>query len=245
MDRHTPFSAEDVFFTQRVVSRDRAAEKIAVELVVVPKRSAAQLTDRLANIGITASSMVVGLRDGEIEVGEFLACSNLLTRERKTPNRSAIRQSRRWLELAVAVLAVMALLIPAAHDGLVGRSLQQEVDVAKIAASRAQDARMQLQDLVQPGEEFQRLRSSKPLAVAVLDEITRVVPDDTWLDRVEIDEGLIRVHGESEQASVLLALFENSDMFSDASFSSTITRNARSEQDRFAIEATIDRPVAP
>ena len=98
MDRHTPFRAEDVFFTQRVISRDRASEKIAVELVVVPKRSAAQFADRLANVRITASSMVVGLQDGALAVGEFEASANLLTREGKTPNRSAIRQSRRWLE---------------------------------------------------------------------------------------------------------------------------------------------------
>lgn len=245
MDRHTPFSADDVFFTQRVTSRDRVAEKIAVELVAVPKRAALAVMDWLAGFGVTAASIVVRLRDAALTAGDLVASGNLLNRDGKDQNRSAIRQSRRHLEWAVAVLAISALAIPAVHDGLSIRSLQQEVDVAKASAAKAQSAQRQLQDLVQPGEEFLRLRSSTPLAVAVLNEVTRVVPDNTWLDRVEIDLGVVRLQGESDQAAVLLALFEDSSMFSDAKFSSTITRNARSERDRFAIEASINEPVAP
>lgn len=245
MDRHTPFSAADVFFTQRVVSRDREAEKISVELVVVPKRSAAAVMDRLADSGITASSLLVRLQNDVVVAGELVASGNLLTHEGKEQNRSAIRQNRRYLEWAVAVLAVFALAIPSVRDGLSNRSLQQEVDVAKAAAAKAQSAQRQLQELVQPGEEFLRLRSSTPLAVAVLNEVTRVLPDNTWLDRVEVNQGRVRLQGESDQAAILLALFEDSDMFSDARFSSTITRNARSERDRFGIEVTINRPVTP
>jgi general secretion pathway protein L len=244
MDRHTPFTAEDVFFTQRVVSRDRSSEKITVELVVVPKRTAAEFMDRLATIGIMVSSMVVRLQDGAPEAGDFVAFTELLKVNEKVRSQSAIRQNRRRLALAVLVLAISALLIPAIHDGLVGRSLQQEVDTARLSAEKAQDARKQLLALEQPGEEFLLLRSSTPLAIAVLNEVTRIVPDHTWLDRVEVDQGMIRLHGESEQAAVLLALFENSTLFSDARFSSTITRNARSERDRFAIEATINEQVA-
>ena len=170
---------------------------------------------------------------------------NLLNRDGKHQNRSAIRQSRRHLEWAVAVLAILALAIPAVHDGLSNRSLQQEVDVAKASAAKAQSAQRQLQELVQPGEEFLRLRSSTPLAVAVLNELTRVLPDNTWLERVEVNKGRVRLQGESDQAAILLALFEDSNMFSDARFSSTITRNARSERDRFGIEATITAPVTP
>jgi general secretion pathway protein L len=245
MDRHTPFTADDVFFTQRVTSRDRAAEKIDVELVAVPTRSAATIMDRLTSAGITALSLVVRSRDGALIAGDFMASGNLLAREGKHQNRSAVRQNRRHLEFAVVILAILALVIPAAHNGWVTRSLHQDVDAAKVSAETAQSAQNQLLELVQPGEEFLRLRSSTPLAVAVLNEMTRIVPDSTWLDHVEISKGLVRLQGESVQAAALLALFEGSDMFSDARFSTTVTRNARSERDRFGIEATINEPVAP
>jgi general secretion pathway protein L len=245
MDRHTPFSAENVYFTHRVVSRDRVAEKIAVELVVVPRRSAAAVMDRLAAVGITASSMVVRLQEIVLAAGDLVASANLLTHESKDRNRSEIRQNRRHLEFAVVVLTVLALLIPTVHNGLQKRSLQQDVDVAKVSATKAQDAQRQLHELVQPGEEFLRLRSSTPLAVAVLNEVTRILPDDTWLDRVEVNQGRVRLQGESEQAAVLLALIEDNNMFSDAKFSSTITRNARSERERFGLEASINEPEAP
>jgi general secretion pathway protein L len=245
MDRHTPFSAGDVFFTQRVVSRDREAEKIGVELVVVPKRSAASMMERLTAVGITASSMVVQLQETALAAGDLLTSGNLLTHETRSHNRSAIRQSRRHLGYTVLVLAVLALIIPTVNNGLQKRSLQQDVDIAKVSAAKAQDAQRQLLELVQPGEEFIRLRSSTPLVVAVLNEVTRVLPDNTWLDRVEVNQGQVRLQGESEQAAILLALFEDSAMFSDAKFSSTITRNARSERDRFGIEVSINEPVVP
>jgi general secretion pathway protein L len=244
MDRHTPFSAEDVYFTHRVVSRDRDTARIAVELVVVPRRSASTFIEMLADIGVTPSSMVVDGREQPIEPGVFASCPNLLAAGGKVQNRSVSRRGRIRLMQAVAFLFAVAVLMPVIDQRLIQQSLQQQVVVAKEAATRAEDARSQLRALLEPGKEFARLRSSTPLAVAVLNEVTEIVPDDTWLNRLEIGRGQIRLQGESEQAAALLALFEANQMFSDARFSSTVTRNARSERDRFAIEATITVPVS-
>jgi general secretion pathway protein L len=77
-----------------------------------------------------------------------------------------------------------------------------------------------------------------------MDEITRVVPDNTWLVRFEVRGPKLGIQGESEGASSLLALLEASDLIENATFSSPVTKNPRTSNDRFAIEARIRSPEA-
>ena len=79
-----------------------------------------------------------------------------------------------------------------------------------------------------------------PTKIRLLDEITRVMPDDTWLSQVQVKGGIVRIQGESEGASSLIGLMENSDLLRDVSFSSPVTKNPRTSNDRFVIQASIE-----
>jgi len=89
---------------------------------------------------------------------------------------------------------------------------------------------------------FATRRAELPTTIRLMDEITRVIPDDTWLVRLEVRGSKLRIQGESEGASSLLALLEASDLIENATFSSPVTKNPRTSNDRFAIEAGIRSP---
>ncbi len=76
--------------------------------------------------------------------------------------------------------------------------------------------------------------------VELLNELTRILPDDTWLSMLEVSGSKLRVQGESGSASSLIGLIEESDLFHDPGFASPITRNRRTGLDRFVLEAEIE-----
>ena len=71
-----------------------------------------------------------------------------------------------------------------------------------------------------------------------VDESARVRNSVTLV--VQVDGNTVRIHGESERASSLIGLIEESALLKDARFSSPVTKNPRTSNDRFVIEAVID-----
>ena len=52
----------------------------------------------------------------------------------------------------------------------------------------------------------------------MLDELTRCLPDDTWVTQVIINEGKIQLRGEALAAATVIRLIEQSDYFEKAEF---------------------------
>jgi len=75
--------------------------------------------------------------------------------------------------------------------------------------------------------------------VQVLGEMATLLPDDTWLNSLEIKQGTIRIQGESDAASQLISLLEESPLFEQTSFTSPVTQNSRTNKERFAISSSI------
>ncbi len=66
-----------------------------------------------------------------------------------------------------------------------------------------------------------------------------MLPDNTWVEQLEIRNGQLELRGQSSEATALLSLIEASSMFQGATFRSPITRDRRTDQDRFFLTAQI------
>jgi general secretion pathway protein L len=78
-----------------------------------------------------------------------------------------------------------------------------------------------------------------PTAVEVLDEITRTLPDDTWLLQLVFRDGTLRISGYSENPSALIRLLEQSALLTEVRFSSPVTMDPRLGRERFNIITVI------
>jgi general secretion pathway protein L len=67
-------------------------------------------------------------------------------------------------------------------------------------------------------------------------ELTRILPADAWLTSYQQEDDTITISGFSTGAARLQKLIEDSPVFRDAQFVSSITRDA-SGKDRFTIRA--------
>jgi len=78
-----------------------------------------------------------------------------------------------------------------------------------------------------------------PAAVVILDKLSSILPDGTYLTDLTLDGGRIRIAGISSNAVQLVPLLEKSGQFKNATFYAPTTRLAEGNSDRFSIEATL------
>jgi general secretion pathway protein L len=69
----------------------------------------------------------------------------------------------------------------------------------------------------------------------VWDELSRILPDHTFLNEVRIADGKVAVSGFSSEAAHLVRIIDHSPLFSDAVLAAAITPDATEHKDRFSI----------
>lgn len=84
-----------------------------------------------------------------------------------------------------------------------------------------------------------RSRSAVPLAIEVLADITRILPDDTYLDRLVITNSSVQMQGKSKNAQQLIPLVNGSNLLDDAAFRGSTRLDARSGLEIFEVNAEV------
>jgi general secretion pathway protein L len=236
MDRYTPFEADEVYYDYVVIARN-AAQGLQVALTVVPRAAVEPVLKALRELGVQPE-----LLDVESE-------ENVENEERNLLPAAQRRASRAWrtsLLLGLAsLLGAAVLAAPLIEKAEAVARLEREVQAARAEALLAERARKDLERLGAEENALPERRKQRPASITMLQELTRLLPDGTWLSHADFAGSRVRIRGESENAAALLASIEKSGLFSEASFDGSVTRDPGSERERFAIAATAragDRP---
>lgn len=239
LDRQTPFSADQVSFHGRVLSRDAAAQQLAVELLVLPK---SRLDAEVLALGALADDLAgVDVLDQD---GHRLGV-NLLPESRREHRHDPAR--RLYLALgAITVAALFAtLLLTLANRRDVRDDFRARVAAATSEAREARLLRNQLQVSAQAANFLAATRASRPTMLEVLDDLTRRIPDDTALDKLAINDDNLVMAGHSNAAPALVALLQESPLLVEPALSGAVQADPRSGRDRFTLGARIavkDKP---
>ena len=233
MDRRTPFKAADVYYDQRVVSRDTKAGRISVDLAVAPRKIVEDALSTAAEWRVSPDS--VEIDEGDVQTAEPL---NLMPVRPRSGARTA-SAVRGLLVATVAGLMIAAVVIPLNQNRATAERLQDEVTQARAAAAEVEELRAELTRLVEGGQSIIDRKANQPLAIAVIDELTRLLPDTSWVFQLRIDTEEVQVYGYSAAAAELIERFEDSELLDDAQFRSPVTRDARVGLERFHLSAKI------
>ena len=233
LDRLTPFNPNEILYSCGVISRDATNKSLRAWLNATPS---APVEKALSLLGETTPPHSVRSEKAPPTQDEPMVL--------RYTNEHANGKSR--LPWALIILNV-ALLAGAIAIHLSNRKLEMETLEAAL-----KDARQQANEATRLQESAERLRmealtiqekrTASPLAVAVLNDLTERLGDDTWLQRFEINDGKLRVYGVANSASPLIAKLEASPLFSDVRFESSVTRDAATDGERFSIMAQLIYP---
>jgi general secretion pathway protein L len=146
---------------------------------------------------------------------------------------------RRVLVGALAGAGALCGLAVAA-DGVIGADLQSRRNTltGRIAADRAE---MPGRDRTSAAAiELERRKRETPPAVIVYENVSQILPDDTYLTEMRLIGDKVQMIGVTSDASSLIRLIEKSPRFTKATFFAPTTRSPSESLEHFFIEAHIE-----
>ena len=238
LDRQTPFTADQVTYQGRVLSRDPATQQLQVELWVLPRsrldtelRALGALGDGLAGIDVVEPD---GTRHGL----NLLPASGRVRRMEPPARLNAALA-------AIAVVCLFGALAMALHNRSVRlEEFKRDVAAANDAARQARIVRNQLETSAAAANFLALRRSQAPTMLEVLADLTRRIPDDTSLDKLAINDGKLVVVGQSRAAPALVGLLQDSPVVRSPALSGAVQADPRTGRDRFTLVAQVG-PAPP
>jgi general secretion pathway protein L len=233
IDRLTPWSAADaVFGCSAPVAQ--GSETITTMIAAAPRRLAMGYVEAVSGFHPSAIAVVTEPDAGRIRVFE-------------QKSRGAIDPVRlsRTLQVVLAIAAVAAVLgsIVAGYlaDSLSAQEseLQQQITQRR-AAIRGVDGGER-----SPLALLERHKYDTPASVIVLESLSRVLPDHTYVTEMHLAGNKVQISGITRDAPSLIPLIEQSQHFTRATFYAPTTRSSSDPGERFHIEAQIEPRNAP
>jgi len=236
MDQHTPFMADRVYYDFMVTARDADRQELDVDLVYSPRVDVDRLCDVVAAYGIDLDIVTSRSKDAF----NFRAI-NLLPQSRRRNRRVVLHRLNLGLVATMAVLLAIAIALPIAQKNRAIEALEAEVQVAAAAAREGNQLRRDLEKMAEASRFLVEKKRADIMAVQLVDEISRILPDHTWVSRLDISSAELQIQGQSEASSSLIAIVESSPYFENASFRSPVVQVAGTNADRFHLSANIVR----
>lgn len=230
MDRHTPFKAEQVFYTWRVMSRDREAGQLHFELFVTPRGPVEAGLERLNRLGLAPGGVDVCV-DGE-PLGINLLPEAL--RHRIVNQRARAN----WIVGAIAIVLMVFVMTQSLwlREHQI-QAIRDAISDVRAEAMAVQQIRKQINDASEAAGFLQSRKMQNGYKVEILAELSRILPQDTYLDRLSMNAKTTQMQGKSDNAQRLIELINASPYFENASFRGPTRLDTRSGKEIFDLSA--------
>ena len=223
LERLVPLDPATVRFAWKILERVPARNVIRVDVAIVRQATLERARALAGQLGLMTDTIEAG--SGHLTFWRSPAAARSTPRERRL---------RRGLEAGAALLAVTSYAVYVGRLDDARTLLQEQVAAAtrQAEAVQALDARARS---AEHSVAFLADKKAEPTALAILDELTRTVPTDSWVSEWRLHAGVADLVGTAPRATDLIARVAGSPMFADATFRSPITLAASGSGERFDI----------
>ncbi len=238
MDRLTPFAASEVFWSARLLRRNKEAGRIDLRLSLVPRAWLAALLETVKAAGGRPAAIEI---QGAIEVQGA---------GREPPQRIAIAHApsqgrivqRRLLVAAGAVCALLALaaiILPFVLQSAASANAERKIARLQPQVTQVEVLRARIRAATAGTDAIATERSRLGDPLALMAALTRVLPDDTYLTDLALRDGAITLTGQSPGAVKLIPALSADAAFVAPAFSAPVTRIESNNSDLFSIRAGV------
>jgi general secretion pathway protein L len=237
LDLHTPFEASEVYYDFTIVGRDSARQKLTVDMVYAPRDAVETLVEGATSLGLKTDIVTCRRRDNN-----NLQPVNLLPQEMRRARRIDVRSINLVLTALLAVLLVAAITIPLVQKNRAIEAMEAQVQTAAAAAREGSQLRQNLEKMADASRFLVEKKATAVMAVELIDEVSRILPDHTWITRLNLSETELQLQGQSSSSASLIAAIESSPHFENVRFPSPVVQIQGTNNDRFHIAASIVEP---
>ena len=233
-----PWPLAEALWGYRVVETP-AKGQLAVDVGIVSRRTLDTLLGALSAAGLKVSYLEI---DGGIGADPAAAIPVDFLAEHRN------RRARRSLWMLLGALAAVALAI-AAYGLFLAITANEELAAIEARIDTLQQALHGKRaagggpKLAAANQLFDRKRDSRPLVV-LLDDLTHLVPDGTWLTALNYDGTRLTITGHGSETPKLVQTLEKSPAFADVNFAAATQRDPDGNGETFSISAAIEGKAA-
>jgi len=233
IDRLTPWNAVDAIFgwgKPTPIANDR----IEVAFAATSKLKMNPLLQLAQSLGVASVSICTTVEGSDGTSQRIILQDKVL--------RGVIGLATRLPRLLRAILLSMGLAAAASMlvSDYLGGSLQSELEGLQHRISQRRAAlRLDAGSATSGLSRLAKRKQTTPSSVMVLEALSRLFPDSTYVTELHIEGSKVQVIGMTQDAPSLIRLMEQSPQFTQATFFAPTTRAANETGERFHIEAHI------
>jgi general secretion pathway protein L len=233
LEHATPFRGAEMYSAQFVPEGGDLGEAITVTHVAYKKVAASALLDALASAGLKLSWIEAVDESGELLPVRLVPAEQVWPL--MPPGLRILTRVSQGLAILLATGSVAtASLAIWKSESTVALVERDVADLQKKAASIRQQ--LSVQEKTKTDAASLRLRKLQgPLLVALMDELSRVTPDQAFIGEMQVTNDEVVIDGWAKAAADLVGLLTTSKYFADAAFVAPVTRDPARGAEHFRI----------
>ncbi len=225
-----PWPLAQSVYGQQITPIAGDSAHVTVDVAVVSRALLEDVASQLAEVGSAVRTASVQLQDGErlgLGFGRY--------KETLKARRRAIGIGAGLGAFAAVTAAIGMLLVWQGYARLAG----ERAELARLSASLSGVAG-RATTLVEAANLLYEQRRQRLPAVAVVEELSSVLPQSVWLDVLSLDGVRIELRGQGSSIPALIEALEQSSVIRDVNFSSATQFNADLNTEAFSIGGTLE-----
>ena len=234
MDRQTPFAADQVYYDFRISARHAATNLMTLELVVSPKKDVDEILESMTQLDVVPDTISTLNDDAEVLPINLIPGAMRSARRFTSPRLNSVLAA-----VGIVLLIVTLALPPVLHQNELAQ-LEQEISLAQNLGQDGLELQREVERITRTSEFLTQKKLSSVMVLQILDEVSRILPDNTWLIRFDINGSEIQLQGQSTAASELIRLLESSPLLKDAQFRSSVVQVPRTNKERFHLSVQLE-----
>ncbi len=218
LERLSPLPPEQLAYD--FLPLEKKAGSLRVLLQLAPRQS---LRDAVQALGFTPDRVIGGGDPLPLQAG-----LNLLPLGERAPPRRSWATRLAWALALLGLLAAIAAPFAQLHA-------QRQAVLSEISALKQQLAAKTAADPRQ-AERLTALTAARAQygsAALLLEEMSKLLPDEVWLTQWNLSEGQLEIEGLAQAAAPLVGLIEASPVFGRVRFLTPLTRDPLRGRERF------------
>jgi general secretion pathway protein L len=231
LDRESPFARDEVYWAYAVRRHDSAQGTVEVDLIIVPRVAVDPTVAAIRGVGVEVAGLEVVSDDGK---PLFVPLH-----ENKRHHRLLAYRSLMGSAAAAVVIAMIAIVVPFIRVHLAIGAANREIASLTVSAEEAASLRKSVDRFGDVAAFLDKERKANGPPLAVLADITRLLPDDTHLTALSLHAGQLTINGLAPSAAKVVALISQDPMFTEPVFGAPVVQDGDSGLESFTLSLAL------
>ena len=239
VDRQTPFQRSEIYFDCHPIAAGTSDHTLCIDYIIAPLEMVDKALRRLTSIGIPVD-FVTSISELSAELPRF----NLLS-DQNPPHRHRGTRLNAGLAILAALLGGASVYLALDNDRRHAAALTAQVDSLRSEARIASKLHSAIASEQRSANYVLNLKRDNNSVIQILNNLTRLVPDDAWVSRFTFKGGKIQIVIHAPESSSIVQLVEGSEQFSDAKMMTAVRKLKDANRERFTLSFSAKRQADP